>query len=511
MAAWRWTRGTALGGIGASVALMALIGLTRPPATVPATDAAGPFPRLGWTPTPDLTVTLLLWAAMIGGTVGVAAGLLAVRRGWRPRGARIAAAALIAVGILVAAPPMGTTDPLDYAAYGRMAVLGLDPHVLTPAWFRLTGDPVGVLAPREWENLPSVYGPAATAAQWAASMLGGESAAWTVFWLKVWNGVAFLAAALCLHRLAGPRHARVHLLWTLNPLLLWALIGGAHVDVLAAALAVGGLAVLSGSPGALSGGAVLVRENLWRAAAAGALLGTATAVKVPYVLMGAAMFWVLRRSPRSLLVLGGAAAAVLAGAYSMTGMAAVEAVVRRGGIPSWNTPWQLVLSAAEPSPPWLTWASLVLAATVALVLLRASGRGGPAPWPGSTAGAAAAAPALAICLAWVLTTPVYYPWYEALVFPLLAIVPSSRLDWLELGRTLVATLGALPGVVFRLGDSWLRSAVEEGPLAHVVPAALLLLALAVVASALARPRHAEVTPRLEGLAPVHADSRAVSP
>jgi hypothetical protein len=68
-----------------------------------------------------------------------------------------------------------------------------------------------------------VYGPLATGTEWAASALSSGSATSTVFWLKVWNALAFLAAALALGRLAGAdraRRARVHLLWPLNPLML---------------------------------------------------------------------------------------------------------------------------------------------------------------------------------------------------------------------------------------------------------------------------------------------------
>ncbi|MBO2450708.1 hypothetical protein J4573_26630 [Actinomadura barringtoniae] len=454
---WRVLRGAAFGGIGVSLALMVLVGLARPPAAVPRMDQQGLFPRIGWTPEPDLVVTVVLWSAMGVGTAAMVAGLLAVRQGWAPRTVWVMALAVVAVCLLIAAPPMGSTDPLDYATYGRMAVQGLNPHVVTPAEFKLTGDPVGVLSPPEWDGIPSVYGPLATAMQWAASKLGGESATWTVLWLKVWNGLAFLAVGVGLHRLG--KGARVHLLWTLNPLLLWALVGGAHVDGVAAALVVAGLVAFS-------------RE---RTLAAGLLLGAAAAVKLPYVLVGFGMVWVLRRSPSGVAIVVGAAGGVLVGAYSMVGAEAVMAVVKRGSLPSWNTPWQLVLQPGAPAPSWLAVSSVMLAAAVACIFLRLPSNG-PA-WLG---------PALAVSVAWVITTPVYYPWYEALVFPLLAIAPASRLDWLQIGRAFVGTIGALPGVVCRLGDSWLRSAVERGTLPSLVPLTLLILALLLVAGAMAR-------------------------
>jgi hypothetical protein len=449
--------------IAAALAAMVLVGLFRFPATVPPVDGAGPFPHLRWA-VPDLWVTGMLWAAMVVGTAGVVAGLVSVRRGRPPRG--LLAGGLLAVAVLVVAPPMGTTDTMDYVVYGRMAVLGHNPHVMTPREFRATGDPVGALAPEPWQDVPSVYGPLATDTEWAASALPGGSAAWTVFWLKVWNALAFLTAALALDRLAGAdpaRRARVHLLWTLNPLMLWALIGGAHVDGLAAGLVVAGLAV--------AGPAV------WRSGAAGILLGAAAAVKAPYLLLGAAMAWALRRSPRALVALGTGAAIVLVTGYSVAGGAGITALTRRSRSPSWNTPWQLLVPLIGRLPSWLPWTSLLLAAVVALLL-----------WRTRTDGPAWLGPALAIGTAWVVTTPVYYPWYEALVLPLVALAPASRLDWVQLARVLVATVGCLPGLAVRVGDAWMRTGQLPYLVRYAVPGALLSLVILLLGEAVLRSR-----------------------
>jgi hypothetical protein len=467
-------------GIAVSLALMALAGMFRFPATVPALDGDGVFPRLRWTPNSDLWVTSILWTAMISGTLGIAAGLAAVRRGWRPSPRGLVAGGALAVAMLVVAPPMGTTDTMDYVVYGRMAVLGYNPHVMTPREFRAKNDPVGRLAPEPWQDIPSVYGPVATATEWAASTMPGGSAISTVFWLKTWNALAFLAAALALDRLTGrdrSRRARVHLLWTLNPLMLWALIGGAHVDGLAAGFAVAGLAVAG--------------PALWRSGLAGVLLGAAAAVKAPYLLLGAGMAWAARRSPRTLLALGAGAAATLLTGYAIVGSAGITALTRRSQSPSWNTPWQLLIPLTGRLPSWLSIASLGLAVGVAILLLRSRPYGPselqvPGPrldWLG---------PTLAICTAWVITTPVYYPWYEALVFPLVALSSATRLDWIQLARALVATLGCLPGVAFRLGDAWLRSAMMHGPVPYLVPIGLLALVVVLVGEASLRARPAGV-------------------
>jgi hypothetical protein len=186
---------------------------------------------------------------------------------------------------------------------------------MTPEWLRLAHDPVGLLAPWFWQNVPSVYGPLATATEWAASELGGRSAALTIFWLKVWNAVAFVVVVLTLDGLTRGRSAmrvRAHLLWSVNPLMLWAVMAGGHVDGLAVGIAVLALAVLGRS-------VVLARDpgriGLGRALGSGLLLGAATAVKAPFVLFGTGLAWVARGSPRTLAAAGAGGAAVLAAGY----------------------------------------------------------------------------------------------------------------------------------------------------------------------------------------------------
>ncbi|MFB9832590.1 hypothetical protein, partial [Actinoallomurus acaciae] len=168
----------------------------------------------------------------------------------------------------------------------------------------------------------------------------------------------------------------------------------------------------------------------------------------------------LRRSPRALVALGAGVATVLATSYATAGGAGIVALARRGRSPSWNTPWQLLVPVLGRLPSWLPLAAFLLAAVVTARLLRDRTRG--PVWLG---------PALAVCTAWVVTTPIYYPWYEALVLPLVALAPASRLDWVQLTRALVATVGCLPGLAVRFGGTWLRS----GPLPYVVPGALLML------------------------------------
>ena len=244
----RWLARAAMAAITLSVTLMLLVGLAGPSAAVPtAPGTSGWPPYPGHLALPDVLATFLTWGIVLIGGAGLGAGLAAVHRGWRPRNLIIGS--ILAVVALTLVPPIGSTDMLDYAVYGRIAALGHSPYRITPAELRRSGDPIGAIAPVPWEHDPSVYGPLATVTERAASELGGTSAGLTLFWLKVWSGLAYLAIVAVLDRLlrseAG-RRARAHLLWSVNPLMLLAVMAGGHMDGLAAAAGVAGLLRFTG-------------------------------------------------------------------------------------------------------------------------------------------------------------------------------------------------------------------------------------------------------------------------
>ena len=194
-----------------------------------------------------------------------------------------------------------------------------------------------------------MYGPAATAVEAVAARLGGTSMAWIAFWIKVVNGICFVAVAALLDRLAGPdqaRRARAALLWAVNPLMLfWMVIG--HTRTCSRCCR----CCSRCWPGGRCG-------NRWRAAA--------------------------RPSPpRPRGSPGGAI--VLAAGYAVAGPAAWKSLSQR-------------LSSAHDS-------FLPLPGAVYLH---------PAAYAGVT-------------LALVLGDIVQYPWYDAMFFPLLALLPASRL------------------------------------------------------------------------------------
>src|SRR5215472_6729578 len=240
----------AVAGIAGSILIMIAVSLARDSWMYP------PMARSGAAPPWDLrslhvsagVATVALWVAVLAAAGGVVAGLLAVQRGARPSIRALLIAAVLAVAAL---PPAGSSDVFDYAAYGRIMALGHNPYLVTPHSLRLAHNAFARSVPVTWEHVVSVYGPLATVEQFLAAKLGGLSAARVVFWLKLWDAIAFAAVAFVADRLlrSDPaRRLRAHLLWTINPLLLWDIIAAGHLDVLAAAVGLLGLLALGKQP-----------------------------------------------------------------------------------------------------------------------------------------------------------------------------------------------------------------------------------------------------------------------
>ena len=423
--------GLSLAGIAVSMALIGAVALLGPSAAVPRLPSAFPWPLfyLHSQPTVRL-VAWSLWLAVVAAAGGLTAGLLAVRRGWRPRPRLLIAGSLIAVLGMMLLPPIGSQDLLDDAVYGRIAAQGYSPYQMTPKDFKRTGDPIASFATRQWQRDPSPYGPLMTVTQEAASELGGDSVARTMFWLKVWNALAFLAVALALDRLlrSDPaQRTRAHLLWTANPLMLLAVMAGGHNDVLAAVFGV--LAV-----------AAFRRADFISGLLAGVLAGTAIVLKAPFALVALGLAIAAIRSPRALagIALGGTA--VVLPTYALAWKLAVTSVISESGR-AFNTyqPWQL---AARFAPSFGTLSRTDTAAVAASIVLAAfllwRMPPGPAEFP-------AVRPALTLTLAWLILSPQQRTWYDVMIFPLLALMPATRLDWIALVRAAVTAIAQLPG------------------------------------------------------------------
>jgi hypothetical protein len=480
----------AMVGIGSSILIMIALSLLRdgwqrPPIVLP---ALGPPWDLPTTHVSLGTASVALWIAVAAGTGGVIAGLAAIGHGARPSPRWLLIIAAIVVAVLTVLPPTGSTDAFDYAAYGRIVALGHSPYLMTPYHLRRVHDALAGSVPVSWQHMVSVYGPLATVEQFLAAKLGGVSAARITFWLKLWNSVAFALVALVADRLqrADPaRRLRAHLLWTLNPLLLWDVVAAGHLDVLAAAAGLLGLLVLRWQP-----------EDQPppppRALASGALIGVAADIKANYALFGLGVIWTLRRWPASLAVAACAALAVAVPGYAWFGMAAVRAVASRRNQASAGSFYDLL-----PVPQ--SYLALIAAALVIAVALLALRR-----MPAGIPDLPAVRPALAVSTAWLLLWPYQYPWYATMIICLLIFYPASRLDWLVLAPIAVGTVTAPLGIAeAQLGRA--ADLIHDLSLGVLSPLVLLAAAAGLVALCLSgrwNPAEPDPGPNPEPACPV---------
>jgi len=420
----------AMATIPASIGFMIARGVAGPASPLPRFEAAPPWPpwfvQLHLAP---WAAPIMSWIAVVLGAIGFVAALIASRRGWQPSPKRLIAGSVIAVLALMLMPPIATGDPLYYTAYGRIGILGHDVFAAGTNQFLPAGDPVAA-AVRQYVPLPpSRYGPVAVLSEEAASAIAGDSVARTLFWLKVWNAVAYLALVFVLDRLMRPdrvRRTRAHLMWSLNPLLLFVIMADGHNDVLAAALAATALFAVRKSAALHTFGG-------------GVLLVLAIGVKATYALFGAGMAWAVRRSPRALFALAAGSAAVLVPTYLLGGRRVIEATTF--GLVSGehtNLLWYefAKYTGHRGAIAATNVAGLLACGALALVLLWRLPPGPPG-FPGVRV-------TLALALALLIASPYQQAWYDAMIFPLLAVTVASRLDWVVAAHTVTLSFISVP-------------------------------------------------------------------
>jgi hypothetical protein len=447
-----------LAAIGVSIALIVVTGLLGPSPTEPALPGRRPGvpPYFVHTHASPWLVCALMLAFMLIGAWGTHLTLKAVAAGWRPRLRRLVGAGIAGSLAVVLVPPMGSADIVQYAAYGRIAAhYHQDVYSVTPAEIsQRFGDPVTSAVGQSWQDTPSVYGPIATWLQEFASWIGGDSVHVTVWVLQLINAAAFVLAGVLAIRLAGADPAartRAVLLGLANPVLVWAVVGGAHNDAQAAVFGVAALLVLRRSP-----------------LAAGAALGLAGSVKLSLGLYGIALLWALRRSRRGMAELCLGAAVVMIALYLTTSRYVFDQVLTASKYMSTGTPGKLIyqpfmLMFSDPASRRFTsavvWiAALVLVAMVMQVMPAVRTRRAD-PHPGwhvrrglpaiadDQVSADAVRATVAITLVWLLTAMYSLPWYDVVTWLPLAGLAASRLDRLLLARTTVMAAAYVPGLV----------------------------------------------------------------
>jgi hypothetical protein len=476
-------------GIGSAILIMIVASAVRYSPAVPPPPWSSGLPLLeiaGHLPVPATYAAL--WAAVALGGGGVIAGLAAVARGARFPAGLLLGAALVTVAVLAVLPPAGSTDTLSYATFGRIAAEGHNPYVMTPYQLDRTGDPIGRLAVLIWGHRGSVYGPLATWEERAAAGLGGASAARIVFWLKLWNAIVFLGLVFGLDRMlrSDPaRRARAHLLWSVNPLVLWGVVASGHLQGMATAASFIGLAVLrrrrtQPGPGWLS------------ALTAGVLIGVAADLLLYYLILGLALAWALRRSPAALIAAVAGMGAVVAVPYLSLGSPSLHALLARGGKTSADNFYQLFSKSFQHALPLSAELLVVLACGVlaAALLARLPDAAGDLP---------AIQPALAIGVAWLFLWYYQLPWYDTMIIALLALYPASRLDYVVIMQLAAGSFAMMPGGnPFEPPLGWLRT------FSHAIWfawAPLVLLAAVVAVVLLCVSQAWNVGPRLTGRSP----------
>ncbi|MCM3886403.1 polyprenol phosphomannose-dependent alpha 1,6 mannosyltransferase MptB [Frankia sp. R82] len=399
-------------------------------------------------------------------------------------------------------PPLFSRDVYAYAGQGELARLGLDPATHGIALLTTAGAPDGsgaafvrAVDPR-WTLTHSPYGGAAVALEKAAAVVGGGPAG-AVAALRVLAVVAALALIAGSLRLAGRsprRRAAVAVLVAANPVVGVHLVGGAHLDAVAAALVVAALVLdRAGHPADLwpagsrqidsgqaesrsagDGWAVLVGAG---ATGLAALAGNVKATVLPVVVWLVIAHLIVARGARrpvraGVIRLAADALAVVVVTALCTAAAGfgptwIHALSTSGALSTGIAPASLLAQTADavldligvhPTAGTTLRVSrgLCLAAAAAILIglvLRAwrqprtspseDGPGQGRPPEPSEASPTVARPDLAVVgyggLAVALANPVVYPWYVATCLPALAILAAVRAE------ALVSTATAPPG------------------------------------------------------------------
>ena len=298
-------------------------------------------------------------------------------------------------------------------------------------------DPVTRAVEPPWTLTPSIYGPFATLVQTLTSLVGGDNLRQTVWAGQVVVVLAWLAVRWLLLRAApGPAgQRRVDVLWTANPLVFGVAVLGAHLDLLATALALAAILLAARRPGV-----------------AGLLLGAALSTKVTYGVAGLAILWSWRALERREALRR--AAALVAGAvvvalplHLWAGPHVFEQLQRSRRSVSLATPWRPVVELLTGPLPGATVRNLVFAAAVLVMVVLAvllARVAGAAP---ATATGSALRATFVLTTAYTLAAPYSLPWYDVLTMATLPALAATPLDALLTARWVVVTLAYVPGRV----------------------------------------------------------------
>jgi hypothetical protein len=421
------------------------------PVRLPLTELASRagFPRLG-----DDPANVIMYVSIGLCGLGLAMMLWANSQGWSPSPRKVFAAAAGAVAVFVNITPVGSADIGSYAAYGRLAALGHNPYVATP--INLPGNVPGAKATHlygmvinnpytqivnpMWRDTPSVYGPISTWIHLLGALIGGPRPWLTIWALMIMTGIGFLAAGYLLMRTAE-NPVRASLMWVANPLLIVVLVSGGHLDVFLALTAIAAIVVSRRC------------RTAWHDLLVGLLVGIACGIKVnaAYVALGIAIpiihdrDW--RRLARTMSVAGVTAGALY---YVSWGFGALKPLGEASRMVISPNIWRVVqwtsfhLGATTPRPYdpaglhvqdmvttviGFAWPPLMLA--LAWYLYNRLSPDVPT----------VVAATCALTFGWVIAASWSLPWYSAIAWVTLALLPRNSLTrWLTLATGVLALM-----------------------------------------------------------------------
>ena len=493
----------------ASFALLLLVAAAGPSAAKPALG-----PR-GWAPgdlpisLSSAVVTAVLWTAYLLGAVAVALGLWrgsCTADGWSgsPRwarsGHRLWPLALGALALLTA--PIGSADHTNYAAYGRIAAQGGDPYLVPPITWAGGTDPVTSAVEPPWTMTPSVYGPFSTALQTLSSLVGRDNLRQTVWVWQVLIVGAWLLVRFLLRRLAADDLARtrIDLMWTANPLVFGVAVLGAHVDLIATALALGAI--------------LLAARRPW---IAGLVLGAAVSSKITYGIVGLAILWSWRslaRRPmvRNLVALAVSSLGVFVSLHLWAGPHVFEQLLKGGKGVSLATALRPVvnllsavmpLDAARTVGSVLSVVAVIVLAWVLSRLVRSRPITGQVLATEQTLGTqgtvgtqqtsitrqtsttqqtqSAMTATFVLAAAYALAAPYALPWYDVLTWATLPLLLATSLDGILLVQLTVMAMAYVPGRVVAMSPDVESLTLGFRKIVGPVTAWLVWLAIAGVA------------------------------
>jgi len=373
--------------------------------------------------------------------------------------------------------PIGSADHTNYAAYGRIAAQGGDPYLVAPNTWGGGVDPVTSAVEPPWTMTPSVYGPFATALQTLSSLVGQDNLRQTVWTWQLLIVGAWLLVRFLLRRAAVDDLARVRvdLLWTANPLVFGVAVLGAHVDLIATALALTAVFLAARQP--------------W---IAGLVLGSAVSTKITYGVVGLAILWswrTLARKPlvNNMIALVVSSLAVFVSLHLWAGPHVFEQLLKAGKGVSLATAMRPVvnlLSAVIPLDSARTVVSVIsVAAVIALAwALSLVVRSRPIMRTSTTDQTQSAITAtFVLATAYALGAPYALPWYDVLAWATLPLLLVTTMDGILLARLTVMAMAYVPGRVVAMSPDVESLTLGFRKIVGPLAAWLVWLAIAAVA------------------------------